>query len=424
MKRSWLILTVGVLVVGTGVAVWGALGGVNEGEAVAQDAIARVERGDLSVQVHEVGQIQPLKKVNIKSKVAGQVAQLLITEGQFVKKNQVLLALDPTDFKRRLAEVLADSDNVAAELTRLEAGSLPEECEEAQAQWTQAKARAILARAEKERADRAYQESSLALGEYEASKTRALEAEAQVRVAQARWHRLKRGSRREDILAARARLRKAEVAVAAARDQLAYTVLRAPIDGTVIHRGIEVGEMVTPGVAETGDRTPLLTVADLRQLVVESDINQVQIGKLTLAQAVRVSVDALPDDVFSGHISSIAPASVPGREADVQLYKVKTLIESGPVAHLKPGMSADVDILVGEHPAVLRIPIETVTQSAGHKGEVTRLEKIRGDRYRKARQPVTLGVSTEQFIEIRAGVNEGDSLLIDPEAVKGRINKF
>lgn len=395
-----------------------------QGQALSPEAIVTVKRGDLEILVAETGRVQPLTKVDVKSKVAGQVLKLHVKEGQAVKEGDVLLELDPTDFKRQLAQAEADRAMIKAELDALLAGSRQEDLAEARAMLAQSRARAKRAEEEKTRAAKALAAGSLTPREWDGVTAEFDESQAAVTAAQSKLARLQAGPRREEIAQARARLMKAEVALASARDQLAYSVLRSPIRGTVIRRGIEVGEMVTPGVAETGDRKPLLTVADLSRLVVESEINQVDVGKLDLGQAVAIRVDSLPGTTFEGRVHKVAPAAVPGADRDVQLFPIQTLIDNAGASRLRPGMSADIDIHIQKRPNVLVLPVEAVRRLKGQEAQVTIAKRNADGQWVQEKRHVVIGASSDQQVEIKSGLQEGEQVLVDPASAKDAVNKF
>jgi RND family efflux transporter MFP subunit len=421
-NRRLVIAVATVALLGGGGAFWAV-----QRNAIAElpaEALITVKRGDLDIVVAETGRIQPLTKVDIKAKVAGQVEDIRVKEGQTVTRGQVLLSLDPTDFKRKLAEAEADQAMIRAELDALLAGSRREDLSEARAMLSQARARDRRASEDRARAAKAMEAGSLTPREWDAARSDAAQAAAEVRAYESKLARLQAGARPEEIAQARARLRKAEVAVASARDQLAYTVIKAPISGTVIHRGIEAGEMVTPGVSETGDRKPLLTVADLSKLVVESDINQIDVGKLTLGQAVSIRVDTLPGVAFSGSVYKVAPAAVAGRERDVQLFPIQTIVSHVGADKLKPGMSADLDIFIQKRPHVLLLPVEAVVRDKRELGHVTVVKKGADGHWIKEKRSITLGTGSDHEIEVVSGLAEGEQVYIDPASAKDNVNQF
>lgn len=420
--RNVMIGLVAVAVLGGGGAWWAMA--KNGAADIPAEALIPVKRGDLDIVVAETGRIQPLTKVDIKAKVAGQVQDIRVKEGQHVERGQVLLELDPTDFKRKLAEAEADRAMIQAELDALLAGSRREDIAEAKAELAQAHARAKRAGEDRARAAKALEAGSLTPREWDAARAESAEADAQVGAGESKLARLRAGARPEEIAQAKARLRKADVAVESARDQLAYTVIKAPIAGTIIHRGIEVGEMVTPGVSETGDRKPLLTVADLSKLVVESDINQIDVGKLNLGQSVSIRVDTLPGIAFSGSVYKVAPAAVAGRQSDVQLFPIQTLVANAGADKLKPGMSADLDIFIQKRPHVLLLPVEAVIRDKREQGHVTVVKKGPDGKWVKEKRPITIGTSSDQEVEVLTGLSEGEEVYIDPASAKDNVNQF
>lgn len=425
MKKSWILAAVAVVALGGGGA-WYASAKARQAD-IAPEAIATAKRGDLEIVVTETGRIQPLTKVDVKSKVAGQVFALQVKEGQAVKRGTTLLELDPTDFKRSLAQAEADRAMVRAELDALVAGSRREDVAEARALLAQARTRFKRASDDRHRANQAHAAGSLTPREWEQANSMADEAQSEVRGAESKLARLLAGARPEEVAQSRARLRKADVAFQAARDQLAYTVIRAPIDGTVIHTGIEVGEMVTPGVSETGNREPLLTVADLSRLVVESDINQIDVGKVSVDQVVKIRVDTLPGRIFTGRVHKVAPAAVVNpQQKEVQLFPIEVLVAPGAkeVGLLKPGMRADIDIFVQRKPDVVLLPIEAVLRGKDATAKVTVIKRKGTSEWDRETREVKLGASDDDQIEVISGLSEGEKVFIDPASAKENINQF
>jgi len=267
--RVWPWLA-GALVLALGVIALASRGGAG-GKALDEKLIVKVKRSDLEVEVIETGKVQPREKVEVKSKVAGQVTDVVVEEGQAVKKGQLLLRLDPTDYAR-----------------------------------DEAKAEADLASAQN-----ALDFAKLTLDR----KRRGLESKAvaQVEVDQAE----------SEVRARAAALRLSGVTLAAAQDRLRYTKLVSPMDGTVIERGIQPGEVVTPGVQATFEGKALLTIADLSTLVVKADLNQIDVAKVRLGQKVTLTLDALPGKSYAAKVTKVAPASTLPKGKDVDVFPIE-----------------------------------------------------------------------------------------------------
>jgi multidrug efflux pump subunit AcrA (membrane-fusion protein) len=386
------------------------------------EAVVRVTRGPLEVAVRETGRIEAYSQVDLRSKVAGQVLRVLVEEGDAVKAGQVLLELDATDLRRQLAQAEADVAIARAQLRAVTAGAGQAQIAEARAHVREAQAHHAHATQALARVRRAEQVQGASARELEEARAEREAAAANVEAATRRLAVIAaRLGPEEDQ--ARAQLHKAELAERAAREQLQRAVLHSPVSGTVVHRGVEVGEMVTPGVAETASRKPLLTVADLSRLLVAVDLNQIDVARLRPGLPATVRVDALPGRRFSGRLHRIAPAAVPGAERDVRLFPVEVLLVGKEAEGLRPGMSADVDITVERRDAVLQLPVQAVRRDRDNGGQVT-LVRREGASSRTEHRDVKLGVHSDHHVELSAGLVEGDEVVIDPPAAGGNVNRF
>src|SRR5438874_2939690 len=257
-KRShWIRNSVLVLVlVGGGVVLYTRRGGAGPKE-LDQSLITAVKRGDLPIDVLETGKVQPREKVEIKSKVAGQVQKVFVDAGDRVKKGQLLLQLDPTDYERDVSKTEAD---VAQAKNSLEFSQLS-----------------------LDRRQKGLEQRGVAQMDVDTAAS--------------------------DVRAKKVAVQTATVAYNAASDRLRYTRVLAPMDGTVTERGIQPGEVVTPGVQASFDGKSLMTISDLSTLLVKADLNQIDVAKVKLGQKVAVTLDALPGKSYEAAITKIAPAS-------------------------------------------------------------------------------------------------------------------
>jgi HlyD family secretion protein/macrolide-specific efflux system membrane fusion protein len=322
--------------------------------------VVTVKRGDLAIDVVETGKVQPREKVELKSKVAGQVSRVYVEEGAHVKKGQPLLQLDPTDYRRDVARSEAD---VAQAKNALEFAHLS--------------------------LDR---------------KQRGLEARG---VAQADVD-----FALNDVKVKTVALQTAEVALGAAEDRLRYTQNLSPIDGTVIQRGIQPGEVVTPGVQATFEGKPLLTVANLDTLVVKVDLNQIDVAKVNMRQNVTLTLDALPGRKYAATVTQVAPASTTPKGKDVDVFPVEATLDKADGA-IKPGMTADVRIHIETRPGVLALPIEAVAKEGG-KSYVTKVTTGVDGRPRTDKAEVQVGARNDRELEVVGGLKEGERVLIKP----------
>lgn len=346
-----------------GVFVAKGRGGKDPAQAAANDPslIARVERGDLEISVVELGRIEPREKVGVKSKVAGQVDRLLVDEGDMVKKGQLLLVLDPIDFQRNVvrAEQEVQKAQAAVELAQI-----------------------TLDRRQRGLNDRAVSQADVDLSE-------------------------------NDLKTKKIGLLQAKESLATAQDQLRFSRIVAPLDGTVTQRTVRVGETVVPGSMATLDSTALLTVSDLTVLIAKADLNQIDVAKVRLGQQVTLTLDALPGKKFRATVSKIAPASVLPKGKEVEVFPVEATLAKEGTEVIKPGMTADVRIHIDTRKDVLRLPIEAVVKEKG-KNYVTRVEEGEKGKLRSLKTEVEVGARNDRDQEITSGVKQGDRVLIKP----------
>jgi len=342
-----------------GVSAWLALRGGRSAHADST-LVVTAKRGTLAIEILDTGRVEAREKIELKSKVAGQVVGVLAEQGALVKKGDTLVLLDPIDYEREVAR--------------------------AQADIAQAEATTDFARRTLERKKNGVRESILPSSDLDAAE-----------------HQFRTGG---------AALRSARVALRAAQDRVRYTKILSPIDGTVIQRNIEVGEVVTPGVQATFEGRPLLTVADLTTLLILVDLNQIDVAKVQLGQRASVKLDALPDRTYEAKVTRIAPASVRRERQEVDVFPIEAELVVTDTT-IKPGMTADVRIHLESKDNVLTLPIEAVVRR-GAGGKVTRLvSNAKGEESREEVQ-VTLGAHSDRELEIASGLEEGDRILLDP----------
>ncbi len=326
--------------------------------------VHEVQRKDLLIEVVDTAQVRARERVEIKSKVAGQVASVHVVEGARVRKGQLLLRLDPAEYRREVARAEADV---------------------AQAQNTLAFAELTLARKEAGLRERGV---------------------AQADVDEAG----------HEVRARRVTLASARVSLESARERLHSTELASPIDGTVLELGIQVGEVVTPGVQQTFEGRPLLVVGDLSVLVVRAELNQIDVAKVALGQAVSLGFDALPEQHATARVTKVAPAAVRPAGKTIDVFPVEATLEHADPS-IKPGMSADVRFRIDVRPGVLVLPIEAVLRKNG-KAFVTKL--VRGPEGAEVREEVEveLGVKNDREYELVRGLGAADRVLVDPASAK------
>src|ERR1700736_6596776 len=319
-KRKWLIL-VGVVVV-AGVFVALSLNRTSQ----AQHFTAKVERGAIKDVVEVTGTINAVITVQVGSQVSGTIAKLNADFNSRVYKGDVVALIDPALFKGALLQAAADLENANANLVA------------ARANLERAKATLVQTKADYDRAVGLTNDGVMSQQQLDLAKSNYDAANASVGAAAA------------NITQAEAQISQKEAAVSVAQTNLDYTVIRSPIDGTVVARNVDVGQTVAASL----QAPTIFTIAqDLTKMWVyaktdESDVDNIQVGK-----AVTFKVDALPKQTFRGVVSQVRmnPTTV----QSVVTYD--TIIEfANPELKLFPGMTAYVTIPVATAQNVLKLP--------------------------------------------------------------------
>ncbi|MCX7780836.1 MAG: efflux RND transporter periplasmic adaptor subunit [Negativicutes bacterium] len=243
---------------------------------------------------------------------------------------------------------------------------------------------------------------------------KALVSQARARLANAEANYVRMGKladmgavSHQQLDAARMDYHVAQAAYDDAVSQFNDTVIKAPIDGTVIGKPIPAGQTVSPGIS-----TPmiLLTIADMSKMQIEAQIDETDIGKTAVGQKVTFTVDAYPGKTFTGVVANISQKAV--IQQNVVYYPVIIDVDS-PEGLLRPTMTARISILAGERKGVLTVPLAAVKEAKGQRYVV----QVNGDKTQNI--TVATGLSTEDRIEIVSGLREGDRILLPQSRQQG-----
>ena len=309
---------------------------------------ARDELNNHSTIIHISGNIE-VTEVDVSFKIPGRVTERLVDEGQIVHADQKIATLETSDLVAQVALRHAELAAAQAALAELEAGSRPEEIAAAQHGVDAARAEYADAKSNYVRVKKLYEEKTSAQQEFDSVQARFQAAEARLNQTIEQHKLVKEGPRKEQIDQARAQVQRAQATVALAETTLGYADIASPLNGVVLSKAIEPGEYVVPG-------TPIVTVADLRNVWLRAYINETDLGRVKLGQAANVTTDTYPGKIYPGRISFIAseaeftPKNVQTQKERVKLvYRIKIDIDNLKT-ELKPGMPADAEILL-EDPA-------------------------------------------------------------------------
>ncbi|NLY55084.1 MAG: efflux RND transporter periplasmic adaptor subunit [Firmicutes bacterium] len=242
-------------------------------------------------------------------------------------------------------------------------------------------------------AKESYDDPRAMIAQVDSARTQVEVAEAAYQAALARLAMVKKGASEEQLAAIRAQVKQAEAALELARMQLEYTRVTAPIAGQIAQLNVEAGSMAAPG-------TPAGVITDLSTMKAKAVIPESYINKLSLGQEVVLTANAIPGVTFVGKISSISPMA----DQQTRQFPIEISV-ANPDRQLKAGMFGTVSITTGKASDVLIIPVSTVLYRLGQPYVM-----IVSDG-RAKEQPVELGLSDNEYVEVVAGLSE-DSVVI------------
>jgi HlyD family secretion protein len=394
-KRRWLFWTiislVAVVVVGGVVAF-----AMHSGDAKIPEArLAKVTRGDIAKSVVATGPIQPITKVELKSKASGLVEKLYVDINQMVTKGQVLAQLDQQEILAQVAaqraqlaaseaNVTTFSANIAQDKVNAEAPDLPMYQETWQRNVQMLKD-GIVSQQALDNAER----------DYLAQKNKRDGAVAQIGVDQAKLRQ------------AQAQVQQAQASLDQLNEQLSYTTLQAPIDGMVLSRDVEVGDAVSSILVLGSTATLVMTIGDIHQVYVDGKVDEADIGSVYLGQAARIHVESFPNKTFDGKVTKISPLGV--EKDNVTTFEVRVSIDN-PTGELKALMTANAEILVTEHHNALSVPEQSMTWDNQKNAFVWVPDPKSKDGQKKL--PVTAGISNGTRTEILSGLKEGENVVL------------
>ena len=277
-------------------------------------------------------------EAEVSSKITGRVTSLVVKEGDFVNRDQVIARLDDSEQSAQVRQAQANLAATHARLAEVVRGARPQELQRAKAQMERAKATLDHAELSFQREKRLADEGIVSKQSLDDARARYQIALKDYQAAKEDYELVRIGPRQEETDLARSQVRQAEASLALAKAQLEHTIIRAPVSGTILHLYVNLGEMVTTGfTSERGARQALVSIADLSDLQVELDITEADFGKVQLNQPTAIVSDAYPDHQYKGVVEYIA--SVADRQKASIQVKVRVL---NPDSFLRPDMTARV----------------------------------------------------------------------------------
>jgi HlyD family secretion protein len=365
------------------------------------------------VVLNATGYIVAAHKIEVAAKVVGKVKWIGVDKGDRVHEGEVMVRLEDDEYQAQLEQAKGQLATLQAKLDEALHGSRPEEIAQAQANLDSAKADLENAKVTLDRAKSQVGEGLTARQTVDDSQARYDSAVHKVNSLLKAYELVKLGPRQEEIDALRGQVQQARGTLAYAETNLANTIIRAPVTGTILERAVEKGEFVTTSfVGDRGAKGYVVSLADLNDLEVELDISQNDFARLHAAQHGIITTDAFPDRKYEGFIKEISPEAN-RQKATVQI-KVKV---SKPDEYLRPEMNASVAFISDEKPdaqsasAAPAKPVVLVPASAVKDGAVFVL--LDGKAMRRA---VKTGAVSGPSIRVEDGLIGGEDLIVNPPA--------
>jgi HlyD family secretion protein len=411
MRRK-LLMTVIVLLLGVSATV-GYLYYTRH-QAPPNYLTARVELGRIATTVNATGTLNAVITVQVGSQVSGTIQKLFVDYNSPVTEGQIIAQIDPASFEARVSQARAnvasagaavqvaranvDNSQAAIETARANLGSARANVERSKVGLADARrtlernkqllSQALIAQSDLDVAQTAYDSAVSQLKQAEAQQDASAgqlkSATAQARLAEAQQ------------VAALAQVEQAKAALQAAELDLQHTTIRAPVNGIVVSRNVDVGQTVAASLQAP---TLFLIAQDLTRMQVDTNVSEADIGRISVGQGVTFTVDAFPNTPFSGEVVQV-------RNAPITVQNVVTYNAVVQVANhemrLKPGMTANVSFLIAERPRALKVPNAALRFQPDGAGQEPGVQDGRGqgsgDRTQALQQRLTqaLSLSSEQ----------------------------
>ena len=429
MSRKNVFITIVVLLIGAAVVAANVYYKKDKGLPVTTDVI---KTRDLEAIVSASGKIQAKRTVNVSSDTVGRVVNLAVNEGDRVKIGQFLLQIDPKTLRSRV-----DSGSASLQANILTLEQMKQAIETARAQLVQAQQ--TLTRQQD-------------LWKQQLTTRESLEkAENDVKVAQSNLQ-----EREKTLKPQESRIAQERAGLDSAQYDLSKVRIVSPIDGIVTARTIQEGEMVMIGTMNNAG-TVLMTLADMSVIQAEVEVDETNVPNVQLGQKAKITIDALPDRSFRGHVAEIgnspiqAAAGATGTQATN--FKVKVMVDE-PIPEVRPGFTCTADITTATRKEVVSVPIpavavrELIYDASGQIVKEPKTDKkrrgvdaaatmssteLKPGQTRKETEgvfavrdnkaefvPIKMGIAGDKYFEVLSGLKSGDQVITGPyNSVRG-----
>ncbi len=363
------------------VVVGGLVAFTRGGTKIDPSKLAKVEKGDLAKSVVATGKIEPITKVEIKSKASGIVKKLYLDAGEKVKTGQLLAELDKEEIQARVSQAEAALQAAKANVERAQVDALGPDVPLLLRAYERAQQMAkegVVSQAALDDAQRNYE---LAVNKQNMAKASLTQAKAQVQQSRATLEQLQQEYRNSTIV--------------------------SPMDGLLLSRNVEVGDAVSSILILGSSATLIMTLGDTSEVYVKGKVDESDIAKVYLGQPARIKVESFKDQTFNGKVTKISPLGV--EKDNVTTFEVRVSVTNDK-GDLKAAMTANAEIILEEHKGTLIIPEGAILYDKDKNASVEVPDPHGKDGKRKV--AVKIGVSNGAKTEVLSGLKEGDQVII------------
>lgn len=443
MKRKWKIVLIVLLVLIISGGVFASIKLNERGIVTVQTG--KVVRQDLMAVVTASGEIKPKNYINLGANAMGPITDILVKEGDHVRRGQVVAKIESTQAGADVAAQKAAINTSLADSAAAESGTraLADAIETAQAGLDRAKAELARTKLNIDRSELLFKDKLIARQDVDQKKAEFDTALASVREAETRIAQAKaqEAQSRQQVTSAQRRVTQAQAGLTRINDILEKHLVLAPLDGIVTNLPVRVGETVVQGIQSSPGST-IMTVADMSLITAEVKVDETDIVNVKLSQSADVTIDAIPNKIFKGHVVEIgntailrstgvaaSQSAVSSQEA--KDFKVVIALDNPP-DEIRPGLSCTGKIVTATRGKALTIPIQALTvrqkgdldpqPKAGAPvkqldpvAEKARKEEIQGVflvlNGKAEFHKVDTGITGATDIEVLKGLNDGDQII-------------
>lgn len=407
MKKRLILILLIFLIAGGGI--W-FIFGRSQNKNTKNETISthEVRRGDLLISVSGSGTLEAGRSLDIVSRVGGTVIYV-VEEGKIVKNGEILVKLDPSDYKNSYESARLSFENARLNYEKAKINyetqkrQLEQDLKNAKINRDNALIEYNNAKKNLERAQELFKNGIITQSDLDSAKNTYEKAKNSFEQADLNYQLVKNNyeikikSLEKDLEGAKLSMEQAKLNLSNAEMNLNNTVIKAPFSGIVANVGVKIGDIIM-------NNKTLLTLLDTTNVELNLEVDETDIGKVSVGLPVRVSCDAFPDELFEGKVIRISPTAT--ISSNIPIFKVRVRIPNNDLK-LKVGMSADGDIILLERRNVLLVPLRAV-QKTGRRNYV---EVLKSDGTREMVR-VTLGEDDGSNVVIESGLSEGDKVIL------------